>query len=448
MYAIGELLEATTISQTPQQPVALGFYVMLERLGVLIVAENASMSQGGESSLALQWFLELLKVGVDVRLLVHVRSKRELDQLVSSFASRIHYASDVPLQKICWKLGEALPDHVRSFTSEWLVHLVTQFMQRRAARQLIEQYNIQVVHEPAPVAPRLPSLMYGLGVPVVIGPMNGNMTYPPGFRSRSFLERAFVPVARSFGDLANYFIPGKRLADMLLVANERTRFALPSGCRGKAGILCENGVDLDVWQRPDDLPPRPVNGLRLAFLGRLVPWKGVDIVLDVFAEVKKHTPSAELWIIGDGPEGPRLQQQAEALGLCGAVTFHGWAAPGECPRLLSQCDVFLYPSVFDCGGAVVLEAMSLGLTVVALNWGGPGDYLASGSGVLVEPVGRRRLVADLAKAVQCLTPSKRRELGEAARREIADQYTWSAKVRQIVGIYQSIRKSAEPSTCA
>ena len=48
---------------------------MSERLGVLIVAENASMLQGGESKLALQWFLELLKVGVDVHLLVHVRSK-------------------------------------------------------------------------------------------------------------------------------------------------------------------------------------------------------------------------------------------------------------------------------------------------------------------------------------------------------------------------------------
>ena len=173
-----------------------------------------------------------------------------------------------------------------------------------------------------------------------------------------------------------------------------------------------------------------------------MPWKGGDIVLDVFAEVKKHTPSAELWIIGDGPERPRLQRQAEALGLCGAVTFHGWAAPKECPRLLSQCDVFLYPSVFECGGAVVLEAMSLGLTVVALNWGGPGDYLASGSGVLVEPVGRRRLVAELAKAVLCLTPSRRRELGDAAQREIADHYTWSSKVRQIIEIYQSVRKSA------
>jgi glycogen synthase len=86
--------------------------------------------------------------------------------------------------------------------------------------------------------------------------------------------------------------------------------------------------------------------------------------------------------------------------------------------------------------------MALGLTVVALNWGGPGDYLASGAGVLVEPVDRRQSVADLAKAVQSLTPSKRRELGEAAQREIADHYTWPAKVRQMLRVYQSVCKSA------
>ena len=48
---------------------------------------------------------------------------------------------------------------MRSFTSDWLMHLVTQFMQRRAARRLIEQYKIDIVHEPTPVSPRLPSLM-------------------------------------------------------------------------------------------------------------------------------------------------------------------------------------------------------------------------------------------------------------------------------------------------
>jgi hypothetical protein len=122
----------------------------------VIVAENVSMRQGGETRLALQWFLELLKVGVDVHLLVHIRSKRELDQSVSRFASHIHYVSEVLLQKICWNLSKALPAHVRSFTSEWLVHLVTQFMQRRTARHLIERYKIQIVHEPAPISRSMP----------------------------------------------------------------------------------------------------------------------------------------------------------------------------------------------------------------------------------------------------------------------------------------------------
>ena len=407
-----------------------------ERLGVLIVAENASMRMGGEPSLPVHWFLGLLKEGVDVHLLVHVRSKPELDQSLGRFTSRIHYVPEALFQTICWKLGEKLPDHVKSFTSDWLVHLATQFVQRRAARRLIEQYKIDIVHEPTPVSPRLPSMMYALGAPVVIGPMNGNMTYPPGFRSRSLLERAFVPVGRRLADLANYLIPGKPRAEVLLVANERTRLALPSGYKGSVRTLCENGVDTNVWQRPDDLQACPVDRLRLVFLGRLVFWKGADILLDVFAEVKKQTPSAELWIIGDGPERSRLERLAEALGICGAVTFHGWVAREECPRLLSQCDVFLYPSVFDCGGAVVLEAMSLGLTVVALNWGGPGDYLASGGGVLVEPLDRGRSVAELVKAVQSLTPGKQRELGEAAQRKIADCYTWPAKVRQILETYQ------------
>ncbi len=409
------------------------------KLCVLIVAENASLSQGGESYLAVQWFRELLKQGVDVRLLVHARSKPELDQSLSEFATRIHYVPEVMLQTICWRLGKPLPPHVRDFTSTWAVHLITQLMQRRVVRRLIRQYQIDVVHEPTPVSPRLPSMMYGFGVPVIIGPMNGNMTYPEGYRSRrSFVWRAFVPLARGAANFVNFLVPGKRRADVLLVANERSRSALPSHCRGKVEILCENGVDPEVWQRPDDLPIRANNGLRLAFMGRLVDWKGVDLVLDVFAQLKSQMPQAELRIIGDGPARQSLELQAAALGIADAIHFHGWVSCEECPLLLAQSDVLLFPSAYDCGGAVVLEAMALGLAVVALNWGGPSDYLAGGAGMLIEPGDRHEEVAELTRAVLSLTPARRQELGETARRRVADHYTWPAKIRQVLGVYQSV----------
>jgi len=410
-----------------------------QRLAVLIVAPNASLIQGGEACLPVQWFRELSKEGVDVRLLVHARSKPELDRALGPLSSRIHYVSENALQTMIWKIGEAMPMNIRYFTAQLVVHLITQIVQRGAAKRLIKQYKINVVHEPMPVAPRFPSTMYGLGVPVVIGPMNGNMTYPPAYRSgRSRIERTFVPAARGFANLANFLIPGKRRADVLLVANERTRLALPSGCRGRVEILCENGVDPHVWRRPDHLPARPADGLRIAFLGRLVDWKGVDLALDVFAEVKKQIPSAQLSIIGDGPELASLQAQAARLGIADAVTFHGWVSADDCPGLLAQSDVFLFPSVFDCGGAVVLEAMALGMAVVALNWGGPSDYISPDDGVLVEPANRDQAVAELAGAVLALTPGKRRDMGEAAQHRIANHYTWPAKARQILKVYKSV----------
>src|SRR4051812_4415390 len=90
-----------------------------QQLGVIIVAENARLSQGGESNLAVQWFRELLKKRVDVHLLVHARSKRELDQSLADVASRIHYVPDVFVQKFFWTIGKALPPHVKEFTTGW-----------------------------------------------------------------------------------------------------------------------------------------------------------------------------------------------------------------------------------------------------------------------------------------------------------------------------------------
>ena len=64
-------------------------------------------------------------------------------------------------------------------------------------RDLVQTHGISVVHEPIPVSPKLPSLMYGIGAPVVIGPMNGGMNYPPGFsKSEGLLERWLIRAGR------------------------------------------------------------------------------------------------------------------------------------------------------------------------------------------------------------------------------------------------------------
>jgi glycosyltransferase involved in cell wall biosynthesis len=93
----------------------------------------------------------------------------------------------------------------------------------------------------------------------------------------------------------------------------------------------------------------------------------------------------------------------------------------------------------------VLEAMALGLTVVALNWGGPSDYLAAGEGVLIDPASRSQAVAELAEAVLGLTPRRRRELGKAAQQRVAADYLWPVKASQMLRIYQSVCRSSDTS---
>lgn len=433
---VGRNLMVAPISATTGSVPLLPVEQRAKPLRVLIVAENASQRNGGESILPIHWFLGLLRANVDVRLLVHARNRSEVVELLGENAFRVHWVPDSLFQKIIWNLGNPLPHNVKSFTTGWFVHLITQFNQRSIARRLIEQHQIDVVHEPTPVSPRLPSMMYGLGAPVVIGPLNGNMTYPPGSGSPLILEKLFMPVARRFTSLANWLIPGKLQAELLLVANERTRQGLPRNCCGRVEVLVENGVDTDLWRRHKDVPTRSGDPLRLGFSGRLVDWKGMDVVLDVLAEMRKQTPEVELWVIGDGPERTRLGRQVVDLGLSSAVTFHGWVDQQECARLLSQCDLFVYPSLMDCGGAVVLEAMSLGLPVVVLNWGGPGDYVQPAFGVAVDPAPRPQIVAELVKAIQALTPEQRRKMGAAAQQEINDHYTWPAKVQQVLAMYE------------
>ena len=406
---------------------------------VLIIAENASLSIGGEAILPVQWFVGLAKEGVEAHLLVHSRCKAELIRELPQLRERMHFVPEKRLQTIVWKLGSRLPPHVRDFTTGWVVHLISQFMQRRAARVMVAKSSIDIIHQPTPVSPRLPSMLHGLGVPVIIGPMNGNMTYPPGSASiRPISERIFVPVARFFSGVANRVIPGKLRAEMLLVANERTKQAISRSYRGSVEVFCENGVDPQVWRMSECSSRHDVNRLRLVFVGRLERWKGPSIALQAFGEVKEQRPDAELWIIGDGPEMGRLKNEAKTMGLIDAVNFFGWLSREQCLQMMSQSDVMVFPSIHDCGGAVVLEAMAMGLPVVAVNWGGPSDYLAKGGGILINPSNHERMAAEIAKVILGLTPAERNELGTVAQKIIIEHYTWPSKVRKIIDIYRSV----------
>ena len=425
---------------------------------ILIVSEHASTRFGGEAALAFHYFRVMRARGLNVRLLTHARVRDELVHAFPGELERLIFVEDTATQRVLTRLGQFLPHRIASFTTGFLSRIVTQRAQQRIARGLVDSAGVQVVHQPMPVSPREPSLMRGIGVPVLIGPLNGNMKYPPGFRAADgalvdLVERA----GRAASGFMNTLFAGKREAAMILVANERTSQALPDRRQGQVVVLPENGVDLSLWRADVSGTPARIGPTRFIYMGRLVDWKAVDLLVHAFDRARQAAPMT-LTIIGDGPKRQALQGLANSLGLMsehvgapGKIHFAGWLSQQDCAELLRASDALVLPSLWECGGAVVLEAMACKLPVIATAWGGPLDYLDARCGVLVEPRSREHVIQGFSDAMTALStdPAKRVAMGEAARRRVEEGFDWERKVDQVIALYwQVIRNEAARALAA
>ena len=408
---------------------------------VLIVAEHASAQFGGEALLPVQYFRQLRARNMEAWLVVHARTRSELETLFPEDGDRLHFIPDTWLHKLLDRCRRLLPRRVGEVTVGLINHLYTQMIQRRLVCGLVQEHQIDIVHEPIPVSPKYPSLMFDVGAPVVIGPLNGGMDFPPAFRaSQNPIEELTVTVSRHFSNLFNRLVPGKLRAQTVLVANERTKQALPAGVRGTVIKVAENGVDFSVWQSATSRPKQPNQKIHFVFVGRLVDWKAVDLLLEAFQPVAAAM-DANLEIIGDGVMRQELEARTVRLGLSNNVVFTGWLSQKQCAVKLQQADVLVLPSLLECGGAALLEAMAMGLPVIATNWGGPTDYVDSSCGILIEPTSREALVNGLTDAMLKLaqSPDLRRKMGRAGQDRVRKYFDWERKVDRIVEIYQQTK---------
>lgn len=133
-----------------------------------------------------------------------------------------------------------------------------------------------------------------------------------------------------------------------------------------------NAVELPETIQPATLPLK--TSMNIVTAGRLVAWKQVDRVIEAIATL----PDVGLVIIGDGPERSRLQSLARVLEIGDRVYFSGQLPPQEMLALMAACDLFVLNSTYEGLPHVILEAMSLGLPVVATAVGGTPELVRDG----------------------------------------------------------------------
>ena len=148
-------------------------------------------------------------------------------------------------------------------------------------------------------------------------------------------------------------------------------------------------------------------------------------------------PAEVRWVvIGDGPERPFLQEQAERAGVADRIDWKGQLPPDDALRELSRCHTMVMPSEDEAFGVAYAEALACGVPAIGcVGEGGPEELAALGEGIVLVPP---REPEALAAAIEVLLgdESGRRRLGEAAQRTAAEHLSWEACGRETVAAYE------------
>lgn len=283
--------------------------------------------------------------------------------------------------------------------------------------------------------------MYDLGAPVVLGPLCGGLDLPPAFQYlESKFVRATIRSIRNLSKVINRLIPGKLRAEAIIVANQRTARVLPAPVRAKVYEVVESGVDLSRWKPKDYSKIREGEPVRFVFCGRLVDLKGAEFAIRAFARAAPSM-NARLDLVGDGMLKESLVALTASLGLGERVTFHGWLPNERTVEFIRESDVYVMPSLRECGGLALLEAMSMGLPAIASDWLAPGEYLNRNCAILVKPSTREGFIAGIADAMQKLASSRetREAMGREARRRVHEGlFAWDPKIDRVLEILDEV----------
>jgi glycosyltransferase involved in cell wall biosynthesis len=132
-----------------------------------------------------------------------------------------------------------------------------------------------------------------------------------------------------------------------------------------------------------------------------------------------------------------LRAQAEALDVAGRVTFHGHVPHTDLRSILADADLFTFPSIREFGGAVVIEAMALGIVPLIVDYGGPAEHVTPETGFTV-PIGSRAEIAvafrDRLEAIAA-DPGQLAAMARAGRARVEERYDWMRKAAQVREVY-------------
>ncbi len=379
-----------------------------------------------------------------ITLATHPRNRAQLEKDPITAMAEIVYPNNDYVAGTLYRLAQLLRgDRGKGWTTNTafasIAYLFFEYELHKLVRARLRAGEFDAIHRVTPVTPTVGSpLASWTHVPMILGPLNGGLPWPPEFPTLRKQENEFLVPLRKIYRLMPYYGATYRRIRAAVAGSQHTASEVPASFKGKKFLLPENGVDPTKFEISDEWTPPP-GRFRFVTVGRLVPYKGLWLTLAAMRD-SELLKTCDLAVIGDGPDREKLERMAADYGLGGCVKMLGQLDQKTMSAEMRSSQCFVFPSLREFGGGVVIEAMASGLPSIVVDYGGPRDLIDAGSGILIPMCPESEMVPALREAMERVVGDHDlcRRLARSAAERIRTEFTWDVKAEKLRGIYREV----------
>lgn len=367
--------------------------------------------------------------------------------------------TDVTRRVLVEAVGAALPPNIRvvyyrpallhsvplNSTTAQLLYITWQFGLLGLARRLLHEQGFDLAIHCTYGVFRHPSFLGYLGIPFIFGPVGGGEDAPLALKRSIRGREKIKELLRSLLNKVALFDPflwaAYTKSTLILTKTEDTRQALPWPFRRRAIVYPEIGIDA-----PNGIQARarqPGEPLHVLFAGRLLGWKGAHLAIRAVAQTIAQGVPVEFTLLGKGPFEPELRRVAASLGIQDCIQWVSQLPQQELFTMYQTMHCFLFPSLHDSSGNVVLEAQAFGLPVICLDIGGPVTLVTNETAIVVSTQNQSEedVVQGLASAICGLAVDEQNRvaMSQAALEHTRGSMSWEKRAYGVFALMDQMK---------
>ena len=407
-------------------------------MNIILSAYSCLPGSGSEPGVGWNWLFEISKNNNVYCLFYSGDGQKEMVEKALNLISHRSNINLIPLD---------IPNYYHIFFYR-IRYEIWQIIAYFEAKKILKKVKIDLIHHVTIATWWNCGYLWKLKIPFFFGPISGGQKVP--FKTFYFLplkakiyeifRRIMIKVLFTLRRSYKKVIQNSKV---VFTANEETNDLLKS-LRGNRPLILFNEIGVDSIPKLN--LPKIKNSddskLNILTVGQIIPRKNHALLIESLNKLNDNI-DWQLKIVGDGSLKKFITRKIKKYHLESKIEFIGQVEFKNIDFYYKWADIFIFTSVRDATGTVVLEAMKFGLPVIALDLHGARLVLKNGAGILIPVKNKEQMISDLKDWIVRLYENKglRTKIGILARKRIEENFVWERRGEKMNQFYQEFLKN-------